>query len=145
MTMPRRVTVPIWALLGVAALGGCRDRVKEISSSRHLLDHQHKLWARAEETLRSDSPNLEFFRALQPYINARTRRRVLKDYTASDRQQLLDKLDAVKEAYNARIVSLLDMGANVRLRGGVTMEQLREAFRAVDGEYRGLKAMTTPE
>ena len=138
--------VALYAAMLLPALAGCEDKRSRLSSSAYLLARQHETWNNTRRTLQDDQPNMGLFRSLHIFLRGRTRRRVAKDYTGPDKQQVLDQLDAVGALYQAEVLSLMDLSSPVpKLRGGVTVQQLREAFAKVDQEYRRLEAITAPE
>ncbi|KKM16439.1 hypothetical protein LCGC14_1685790, partial [marine sediment metagenome] len=99
-----RLTAAAAVCLGLLCVG-CRDKVKDISNSSHLLDMQHKLWEKTRQTLESSQPNLQYVPAVYKYLRIRTRRRVEKDYTGSNKQQVLAALDAIRKRYESEILS----------------------------------------
>jgi len=122
--------------------GGCRDRVKEISTPEALLKRQHEIWTAARQSLRTDRPNLNLLRSLHRFLCYRTPRRVAKAYTGADKTALLAKLRTLGEAYRKEVYAKLDLsGGQARLKRSVTVEQLREAFDKLDPDYRAFQAM----
>lgn len=138
-----RVLVAVCMLSGLC---GCADKAEQLSSSSHLLARQHEVWRRARESLASPSPNLMYLRSVHIFLRGRTRRAVEKDYARPNKEQVLAKLDALKAAYEAEIMSKVAPGSfEVRLRSGVALADVRAAFEKLDGPYRELEAMTAGE
>ena len=143
-----RLTQPrVWALAALAAalaLGGCKDKMKELSSAKRLLARQHKAWNNAREAFKADQANLEYIRVVGMLLTGRTKRAVKKHYRGSDKAEIMERLDALSAAYKERVISKVDVTApKVVLRRGVTIAQLREAFDSMDEDYRALEAMTS--
>ncbi len=138
-----------WLALAVMAATtiGCDDPVAELSSGEHLLDMQNKLWAKSRETLKTEKPRLALLTAVAGYVGERTRLRLEMDYHEDNRDEVLAKSKAIGKAYFATIMPKLQHKADrgVGLRPGVTLAQLREAFEAIDVEYRAFEAMTAPK
>ena len=133
-------------LLSLAAIacvaGGCKDRIKEISTPEALLKRQHEIWAAARQSLRTDRPNLNLLRSLHKFLCYRTPRRVDKAYTGADKAEVLARLRTLGNAYIEGVYSKLDLtGGQVRLKRPVTVEQLRAAFDKLDPDYRAFQSM----
>ena len=137
-----QIAAVVLAACATLALAGCEDKAKKLSSSEHLLAKQHEAWRNARESLRSSNPNLMYLRSVHIFLRGRTRRRVEKDYTRPDKQEVLAALDALKATYEADIMSRIDARSfQVTLRPGVTLAEVREAFEKSDAQYRRLEAM----
>ena len=141
-----RIRTAILAACATLALAGCEDKAARLSSSEHLLARQHEVWRNARESLRSSEPNLMYLRSIHIFLRGRTRRRIEKDYTGPDKQEVLDALDALKADYEAKIMSRIDARSfQVTLRPGVTLGEIRAAFEKLDESYGELEAMTAPD
>jgi hypothetical protein len=139
----RTVTVAAAGVLAALALAGCKDEAKSLSNSGYLLKLQHEAWQNTRETLQSENPRLTMLHSVHVLLTRRTPRRVEKGYNGPDKEQLLAKLRSLASKYESEVASKVDMSGNeVRLRAGVTLEQVREAFMNLDPEYRELEAMT---
>ena len=139
---PSGLMVAVMAL-GAAAMAGCKDEAKEISSARSYLDDQHSAWRRARESLHSDKPNLELLRVIGFNFSGPMGRRLRHDYPGSNRGEVLKRFGALKTTYLAEITSKLEpRSAVARLRQGVTIEQVCQAFDAMDADYRAFEEMT---
>ena len=135
----------IWTSAVAAALaaGGCGDKAKSVSDSTYVLGLLREAWPSARESLNSDSPELGKLHSLKIILVERVPRRVEKDYTGSDRQQVLEKVKSLAQGYDSQVWSKLEVvGSQVRLKGDATLEQVREAFMKLDPQYRELEAMT---
>ena len=133
------------ALLLLAAAAGCEDKAARKSTSKHLLALQHRFWRQSRETLRTEQPNLGPVMAVAGMVGERTRLRIVRDYTAANKDEVLAALDAISAAYQAEVLSKLETGPHTaRLKAGVTVAQLRAAFDKIDKDYRKFEAMTTP-
>ena len=135
-----------WLVLTAAAalLGGCSgDAAKKVSSGEYLLALQHKTWTNARETLKTGKPALTVLTAAGTMVCGRTRARLEKDYHEANRAEVLAKLDEIGKAYLRGVMPKLAADGNgVRLRPGVTLAQLRQAFDTIDVEYRKFEEMT---
>jgi len=145
--MSPSLTTPM--LLAVAVVGatlvGCDDPVERISSSEHLLALQHKVWANARETLKTDQPRLPLLTAAGSMVGQRTRLRVERDYEEDNKAEVLARLDEIGKAYLTEVIGKLETTERgVQLKPGVTLAQLRASFERLDVEYRKFEAMTTP-
>lgn len=142
--MRANILIVTAAGLAVLAAGGCKDKAKSLSDSDYLLGVQHEAWRNSRETLQTPQPELGWLGSVNNLLNGRTPRRVKKDYTGANKAEVLAKLKTLGEAYEAEVVSKLDFRQpQVRLKPGVTIEQVRDAFMKLDGRYRELEAMTT--
>ena len=141
--MRLRVVVALLAVVGgLLAAAGCKDKTQEISRPEYLLAHQHRFWKMARETLHSDQPDLYVLVTIEEFLGYRTPRRVKKAYDGADKTEVLARLDALWTAFDAEVLSRLDRSLGlVRLKQGVTMDELRKAFDRVDSEYRTFEAM----
>jgi len=130
-----------------ALLTGCRgDPAKKVSSGKYLMALQNKTWTNARATLKTDRPVLTVLMAAGTMVCGRTRARLEKDYHEPNRAEVLAKLDEIGQAYLREVMPKLEADGNgVRLRPGVTLAQLRQAFDAVDVEYRKFEAMVQPQ
>jgi len=143
---PRTALAALASALLLAAAAGCEDPAARKSTSKHLLALQHRFWREAREDLRSDKPNLGAVMAVAGMVGERTRLRIVRDYTAANKDEVLAALDAIRDAYQAQVLAKLDAGEYaVRLKPGVTVAQLRDAFDKIDVDYRKFEAMTTPQ
>ena len=142
-----RTTPGLLALAVVAAaLIGSDDPAEEISSGEHLLALQHKVWANARETLKTDSPHLPLLTAVGSMVGERTRLRLETDYEEDNRAEVLAKLKTIGKAYLADVMTKLEATERgVQLRPGVTLAQLRQSFDRIDVEYHKFEAMTAPK
>ena len=146
MSLSLRAPALLVMAVGALTLVGCDDPVERISSSEHLLALQHKVWANARETLKTDSPRLPLLTAVGSMIGQRTRLRVENDYEGDNKAEVLARLDEIGKAYLAEIIGKLETTERgVQLKPGVTLAQLRQSFDRLDVEYRKFEAMTTPK
>ncbi|KPK79406.1 MAG: hypothetical protein AMJ81_13290 [Phycisphaerae bacterium SM23_33] len=138
-----RTITSIFAVLGLLALPGCRGKTTSISNSDYLLGLLGEAWNNARESLQSDQPNLDLLRSVHVLLTQRAPSRLPKDYQGSNKQQVLDKLKALGDAYTAEVASKMDfLSQRVRLKEGVKLEHVRAAFMKLDKDYRELEAMT---
>ena len=139
---PSGLMVAVMAL-GAAAMAGCKDKAEEISGARSYLDDQHSAWRRARESLHSEKPNLELLRVVGFNFSGPMGRRLKQDYRGPNKGEVLKRFDALNTTYLAQITSKLDRrSAIARLRQGVTIEQVRQAFDAMDDDYRAFEELT---
>ena len=130
-------------VLAALVVAGCKDEAESLSNSGYLLKLQHEAWQNARETLQSANPRLATLFSVHVLLTRRTPRRVEKGYHGPDKEQLLAKLRSLASKYESEVASKVDMSGNeVRLRPGVTLGEVREAFMKLDEEYRELEAMT---
>ena len=130
-------------LTGLIGLAGCKDAAEKISSADHLLSRQHKACADDLETLRSDQPNYNLVRAAGGRFR-RTLRRVEKDYTGSNKHEVIAKLNLLADRFDAEVAPKLTMASpEVRLQTGVTAEELRTAFESLQADFETLKDLTS--
>ena len=123
-----------------------RIEAAEISSAAYLLARQHALWEAAGRSLRGEKPNLNLLRSIDMYLGGRTHRRLAKEYKGSDKEQVLDKLESLRKAYQANVLPQLELTSpSVRLKPGATLEKVRSAFEKVDAEYKSFRAMVPGE
>ena len=141
----------LWTLVALAAIlligpVGCKDEATEMSKADTLLADQHEVWEGARETLHSGQPNLEMLRSVSMYIGGRTLKRVKKDYTGANKEEVIAKLEELKKAYEEKVASKVTMRSPMlQLKPGVTLEDVRKAFDELDGEYRAFQALTAPK
>jgi hypothetical protein len=134
-----------WAgLVVLLALTGCRSKTEQISSTEYLLPLLHGYWNDARRVLRAGDPNLNVFRAIHVNLRGRVMESVKNSYPGKNKQEVIVKLQAITEAFQAQIAPKLELwGQTVQLRPGVRLEDLRQAFDKIDPEYRQLEAMTS--
>jgi len=139
-----------WVMVALAAVGGmggagCSrdDETRKLLAADRTLATQHRIWRKTRQSLNSEKPNLNLIRSVAIYLCKRTRGRVAKNYAGPDKQEVLARLDALKAAYEAKVLSLIDRRSyEVVLKPGVTSRQVRDAFMEIDRDYRALEAMT---
>jgi hypothetical protein len=139
-----------WALMllvgmcaGLLGPAGCRDKARDLSKAETLLARQHELWDQARKTLQSDQPSLERLVDVAQYLGGRVQRRVEKDYSGSNKAEVIAHLDKLGQAYNEQVMSRLIVRAkDVVLRPGVAIEDVRSAFAALEPEYQKLRTLT---
>jgi hypothetical protein len=125
------------------AAGGCRDKAKDLSKAETLLARQHELWEQARKTLQSEQPSLERLVDVAQYLGGRVQRRVEKDYSGSNKAEVVAHLDKLGQAYNEQVMSRLIIRAkDVVFRPGATIEDVRSAFAALEPEYQKLRTLT---
>jgi len=123
-------------------LAGCGDDAADISSANYLMRMQHQAWANARASLATDKPNLTILHGIEVFLSQRTPRRLEKEYQGEDRQAILDALAALSEKYGKTIMPKLDVTRQeVQLRPGATIQQVREAFKALDADYVKLQEL----
>ena len=137
-------------MAGFAALGvlaaGCGESAEDVSNSAYLLGLLQQSWNGAQRSLKSQNPDLDLLRAIHVLLSKRTPRRVRKDYTGANKQEVLAKLESLRDAYEARIVPKLNLRSpQVQLRSGATLEEVRKAFVELDPQYREIEAMAMPK
>ncbi len=134
------------ALALAAALTGCGDDPKDISSADYLLQHFHDAWANARASLDSNDPQLTTLFGLRVYLSQRVPRRLEKEYMGADKAELLAKIKALGETYEATIVEKLDLRRPVpQLKPGVSLDEVRKAFRELEPQYQQIRAMTVKD
>ena len=132
------------AALGLLA-AGCGESAEDVSNSEYLLGLLQHSWNGARRSLNSQKPDLDPLRGVH-WMLQRTPRRIQKDYEGSNKQEVLAKLKALREAYEAEVVPKLELrGAQVKLQSGVSLAEVRKAFMALDPQYRQIEAMTAPK
>ena len=128
----------------LAAAAGCKSAPEKLAAPDKLLARQHLLWRNARQTLAADKPNLMLLRSVEIYLCARTRSSVEAHYEGPDKEEILERLAALRQAYRAKVLSLVDPRSfAVRLKPGVTLERVRDAFMEVDKDYRQFEQLTT--
>ena len=136
-------TPMVLVVAAALVLCGCRDKARQLSSAEHILAKQHEVWHNARESIRSAQPNLDYIRSVHIFLRGRTRRRVEKEYTGPNKQDILAQLDALKAAYETHVLSkIVAESYAVRLKPGVTLEDVRGAFDKLDEQYRRFQALT---
>ena len=124
------------------ALIGCKDSAEDVSNSRYVLGLLTEAWQTAHQSCQAGSPNLEALRSVHVLLCQRVPRRVEKDYSGSDKQEVLAELQRLAEAYEAQVASKLVLtGDKVALRSGVAPEDVRSAFMGLEEDYRKLQAI----
>ncbi len=134
----------IAAFVGLAIFfwAGCGNEPERVSNSNYLLELLDRTWDNALQSLRSGNPNLDFIRSLDILLATRLVRRMNKDYEGADKEQAIAKLEALRDAFQAKVVSLVDLSApTATLRPGVTIEQVRFAFEKLIPDYQAFQAL----
>ncbi len=139
--MSRKLLTVAMLVPGLLATAGCGDEAANMSSADALLADLHEVWQNAQKTLQTDNPNLGVFMSVSSYLT-RARRRVETDYTGPNKEEVLAKLDALNSAFESQVASKLTMmDPQIRLKSGVTMEQLRASFASLGEVYQALKSV----
>jgi len=138
----RPIALCLAALLPLAA-AGCGDDVEEISSSHYMLDLLDRYWQQARQAVETGSEDLNCFRPIQINLNGRVLGSVEDSYEGDNKAEVVAKLKAFTETFNARLLPLLNTSARaVCLRKGVTRDRFAKAFAAADDAYRRLEQLT---
>ncbi len=132
--------------LAAAALTGCGDDPEDISSAEYLLQHFHDAWANAKASLESSDPQLTTLFGLHVYLSQRVPRRLEKEYTGTDKAELLAKIKSLGEEYEKTVVEKLDLRhPTPQLKPGVGLDEVRKAFRELEPQYQQIRAMTVKD
>ena len=116
-----------------------------MSSGDYLLARQHAVWANARRSLQSAKPNLNLLRSIDLYLGGRTARRIAKEGDRPNKGKLLAALDDLDKAYRAGILSKVVLDKpQVKLKGGVKLDDVRRAFDKIDAAYKAFQAMAQP-
>ncbi|HET6428408.1 MAG TPA: hypothetical protein VFJ30_08365 [Phycisphaerae bacterium] len=122
------------------ALGGCGRGRKKASNSEYVLGLLHESWVNARAGLQKDPPDLGPLRGIHVMLGTRAPRRVEKDYAGPNKQQLLERLITLRDAYEAQIVPKLNLqGMEVVLQPPATADEVRIAFAELDKQYRQIE------
>ena len=117
-------------------LAGCGSGAEEVSNSEYLLGLLRAKWQAVRSDLPGSQPDLNVFRSIHDLLSRRVSQRIEKDYNAANKQQVLAKLEALRQGYEAGISARLDyQSPAVRLRSGATLDQIRKAFAELDVQY----------
>ena len=131
------------AVAAALTAGGCKSRTKSVSDSEYMLGLLHEAWPSARESLNASDPQLGKLHSVYIILVQRLPRRVEKDYTRSDKAQVVAKVNSLAQGYDSQVWAKVEIvGSAVRLKAGFTVEQVREAFMKLDAQYRELEAMT---
>lgn len=137
-----------WPALVLAALpafaGGCQKRqIENLSKPDYNLGLQHGFWDASRAELRKDQPNLDPLRSVYRFLNGRSLSSVERHYEGTNKQQVMEQLQLLQRRYESEVLPLLDTASpKVRLKPGVTITQVRNAFTAIEPEYDKLRGMT---
>ena len=97
-----RMTLAL-ALSGALA-AGCSGSAKSASSSKYLLDLLHQAWINSHQALQSEKPNLNPLRGVHRML-LRPARRVRKDYSGPNKQDVLTRLAALQGAHEKQVAT----------------------------------------
>lgn len=123
-------------------VAGCGPRAEDVSNSEYLLGLLQAKWRAVRSDLPGDTPDLNVLRSIRDLLSGRVARRIRKDYSGANKQQVLVKLEALRRAYDMGISSRLDYREPlVRLRQGATLDQIRTAFTELDKQYQEIEQM----
>ncbi|OPX23988.1 MAG: hypothetical protein B1H04_03130 [Planctomycetales bacterium 4484_123] len=141
--MPRMRLLSLLATASLLALaGGCGESAEDVSNSEYLLGLLHESWQNARKGLQSEQPDLGPLRAIHILLARRAPRRVQRDYHGPNKEEVLRRLHALRDAYEARIVPKLDLTQpEVRLQPGATVQEVKAAFMELDKAYRQIDAL----
>ena len=141
--MSRKGWFSLLAVAGLAALAaGCGESAEDVSNSEYLLGLLHESWLNARKGLQAEQPDLGPLRAIHILLARRAPRRVQRDYHGPNKEEVLRRLHALRDAYESRIIPKLDLrNPEVRLQPGASLEELRAAFTELDKDYRQIEAL----
>jgi hypothetical protein len=129
----------VWAPLG------CGGGAEGLSNSSYLLEKLGQAWTNARTGLAAETLNLEPLRGVHVMLG-RTYRRIQKDYTGPNKEQLLAKLAELNTVYEAHILPKLNLRDRaVSLAPGATVEQVRAEFKKLEPAYAEIEALTKAE
>ena len=126
-------------LTAVAALGGCKGKIKQMSEADALLARQNEIWERLKSRLQTDEPDWNLFDAMDGALGE-TRLRVQKQFGGDRQEQILQTLDAFAEAYRSEALPLLDLSSR-QGRPKVSVEEIRAVVEKLDELYKQVKAL----
>ena len=87
-------------------------------------------------------PDLNMLGHVNRFIDGRTLRSVQLRYEGANKQELIDSLTKLQEAWNQDIPPMVEIGQQgATLAGDATIEQVREVFNKMDAEDRKLEAI----
>ncbi len=123
----------------VAALGGCKGKIKRMSEASTLLARQNEIWERLKSRLQTDEPDWNLFDAMDGALGE-TRLRVQKQFGGDRQEQILQTLDAFAEAYRSQALPLLDLSSR-QGRPKVSVEEIRAVVEKLDELHKQVKAL----
>ena len=125
----------------VAALGGCKGKIKRLSEASTLLAHQNEIWERLKSRLQTDTPDWNLFDAMNGAVGE-TRLRVQKQFGGDRQKQILQTLDAFVEAYRSEALPLLDLSSpKGRPKTGISVEEIRAVVEKLDELYKQVESL----
>jgi len=140
---PMRICL-LLPVVGAFVLAGCGGGGTEsVSDPKYYLGKLSESWKEAREALESGSSDLKPFFFIRRGLSDRTRNKLEDDYKGSNKDEVMAKFDAVREAYEKTIASKLNIGrGEVTVRRGVKLTQVKAAFDALDADVKALVKMT---
>lgn len=132
----------VTCLAAALAAGGCSDPAEDASSADYIFGLLEDAWANARTALASGEPNVGPLYSVGIVLTQRLPRRMRKEYHRPNRQEVLAKLNSLAADYEAGISSkLMVTPGSVVMRPGVTIEELRKTFAALDPRYEDLRRL----
>lgn len=140
-----RATATAIVTAALLAWAGCGNKAESASNSEYLLGLLHESWVNARAGLQKDPPDLGPLRGIRVMLG-RTPRRVDNDYGGANKQEVLAKLKALRDAYESRVVPMLDLRSQaVRLAPGADIGKLKATFSELDKQYTEIEGLLDKE